>query len=51
MLDALPRAKAMLESFVDYLRASLTGFGHGTHTVASVWKDDLLEFLEETEKK
>jgi hypothetical protein len=27
-----PRAKAMLESFVDYLRASLTGFGHGTHT-------------------
>ena len=28
-----PRAKAMLESFVDYLRASLTGFGHGTHTV------------------
>ena len=28
-----PRAKAMLESFVDYLRASLAGLGHGTHTL------------------
>jgi signal transduction histidine kinase len=28
-----PRAKAMLESFVDYLRASLTGFGQGMHTL------------------
>ena len=27
------RAKAMLESFVDYLRASLTGLGHATHTL------------------
>ena len=27
------RAKAMLESFVDYLRASVTGFRHGTHTL------------------
>src|ERR1041385_3376911 len=25
--------------------------GHGTHTVASVWKDYLIEFLRETEKK
>ncbi len=29
-----PRAKAMLESFVDYLRASLAGLGHGTHTLS-----------------
>jgi signal transduction histidine kinase len=29
----VPRAKAMLESFVDYLRASLTGFRHGAHTL------------------
>jgi len=28
-----PRARAMLESFVDYLRASLTGLGQATHTV------------------
>ena len=28
-----PRAKAMLESFIDYLRASLTGLGHATHTL------------------
>jgi signal transduction histidine kinase len=28
-----PRAKAMLESFVDYLRASLAGLGHATHTL------------------
>ncbi len=34
LMDAdTPRAKAMLESFVDYLRASLTGFGQGTHTL------------------
>ena len=28
-----PRAKAMLEAFVDYLRASLSGFGEGHHTL------------------
>ncbi len=28
-----PRAKTMLEAFVDYLRASLSGFGHGAHTL------------------
>lgn len=27
------RAKLMLESFVDYLRASLAGLGHATHTL------------------
>jgi signal transduction histidine kinase len=42
LMDAdTPRAKAMLESFVDYLRASLTGFGHGTHTVGD--EIDLVE--------
>jgi homoserine O-acetyltransferase len=24
--------------------------GHGTHTVAAVWKDDLVELLKESEK-
>ena len=28
-----PRAKAMLEAFVDYLRGSLSGLGHGGHTL------------------
>ncbi|MEO8836760.1 MAG: histidine kinase [Caldimonas sp.] len=28
-----PRAKTMLEAFVDYLRASLSGLGHGAHTL------------------
>ena len=28
-----PRAKSMLESFVDYLRASLSGLGQATHTL------------------
>ena len=27
------RAKAMLEAFVDYLRSSLSGLGHGRHTL------------------
>ena len=34
LMEADPtRAKAMLESFVDYLRASLVGLSHGTHTL------------------
>jgi len=28
-----PRAKSMLEAFVEYLRASLWGLGHGRHTL------------------
>jgi len=28
-----PRAKSMLEAFVEYLRASLSGLGHGRHTL------------------
>ncbi len=41
----MPRAKFILIPISDATR------GHGTHTVASVWKDDFVEFLEETEKK
>jgi len=34
LMDADPvRAKAMLEAFVEYLRASLSGLGHGRHTL------------------
>jgi len=36
-----PRARAMLESFVDYLRASLTGLGQATHTLGD--EIDLVE--------
>ena len=36
-----PRAKSMLEAFVDYLRASLSGLGHGTHTLGD--EIDLVE--------
>jgi homoserine O-acetyltransferase len=45
LVNRMPRAKFILIPISDATR------GHGTHTVASVWKDDLLEFLEETEKK
>jgi hypothetical protein len=34
LMDADPgRAKSMLEAFVEYLRASLSGLGHGRHTL------------------
>jgi len=34
LMEADPaRAKSMLEAFVDYLRASLSGLGHGRHTL------------------
>ena len=41
MDDDTARAKTMLESFVDYLRASLHGFGHGAHTLGD--EIDLVE--------
>ena len=41
MDDDTARAKAMLETFVDYLRASLHGFGHGAHTLGD--EIDLVE--------
>ncbi|HEX4039123.1 MAG TPA: alpha/beta fold hydrolase [Acidobacteriaceae bacterium] len=31
--------------------ASMQTYGHGTHTHAAVWKDDMIQFLQETEKK
>jgi homoserine O-acetyltransferase/O-succinyltransferase len=45
LVTRMPRAKFILIPISDATR------GHGTHTVASVWKDDLIQFLEETEKK
>jgi homoserine O-acetyltransferase len=41
----MPHAKFILIPISDATR------GHGTHTVAAVWKDYLIEFLQETEKK
>ena len=41
----MPHAKFILIPISDKTR------GHGTHTVASVWKDYLVQFLAETEKK
>ena len=41
----MPHAKFILIPISDATR------GHGTHTVASVWKDYLVQFLQETEKK
>jgi len=41
----MPHAKYILIPISDATR------GHGTHTVASVWKDYLIQFLRETEKK
>jgi len=45
LVKRMPRAKFILIPISDATR------GHGTHTVASVWEDDLIQFLEETEKK
>lgn len=41
----MPHAKYILIPISDATR------GHGTHTQAAVWKDYLIEFLRETEKK
>jgi homoserine O-acetyltransferase len=41
----MPHAKYILIPISDATR------GHGTHTVAAVWKDYLIAFLKETEKK
>jgi homoserine O-acetyltransferase/O-succinyltransferase len=45
MVTRMPHAKFILIPISDATR------GHGTHTMAAVWKDYLVEFLEETEKK
>jgi len=45
LVGRMPHAKFILIPISDKTR------GHGTHTVASVWKDYLVQFLAETEKK
>jgi homoserine O-acetyltransferase len=44
MVGKMPRAKFVLVPISDKTR------GHGTHTVAAVWKGDLLELLKESGK-
>jgi homoserine O-acetyltransferase/O-succinyltransferase len=41
----IPRAKFVLLPISDATR------GHGTHTVAKIWKDYLIELLKESEPK
>jgi homoserine O-acetyltransferase len=45
LVKRMPHAKFILIPISDATR------GHGTHTVAAVWKDYLVEFLQETVKK
>ena len=45
LVTRMPHAKFILIPISDETR------GHGTHTQAAVWKDYLIEFLKETEKK
>jgi homoserine O-acetyltransferase len=45
MVKRLPHARFILLPISDATR------GHGTHTVAAVWKEYLIEFLKETEPK
>jgi len=44
-VNRMPHARFILIPISDATR------GHGTHTVASVWKGYLSEFLKETEPK
>jgi homoserine O-acetyltransferase len=45
MVKRIPRAKFILVPISDQTR------GHGTHTMAAVWKDDLAQFMRDTEPK
>ncbi len=45
LVTRMPHAKFILIPISDATR------GHGTHTNAAVWKNDLAEFLQQTEKK
>ena len=45
LVTRMPHAKFIL------IPISEATHGHGTHTAAAVWKDYLIEFLQETEKK
>ena len=44
LVGRMPHAKFIL------IPASLDTYGHGTHTHAAVWKNDLIQFLAETQK-
>jgi homoserine O-acetyltransferase len=44
LVGNIPHAKFILIPISDATR------GHGTHTVAAIWKDYLIEFLKETQK-
>ncbi len=44
-LPKMPKTKFILLPITDATR------GHGTHTLAAVWKDELVKFMAETEKK
>jgi homoserine O-acetyltransferase/O-succinyltransferase len=45
VLPKMPKTKFVL------IPISAATRGHGTHTMASVWKDELIKFMAETEKK
>jgi homoserine O-acetyltransferase len=45
LVTRMPHAEFILIPISDATR------GHGTHTMAAIWKDDLIAFLKETEKK
>ena len=45
MVKRIPNAKFILIPTSDATR------GHGTHTMAAVWKDDLAQFMQATEPK
>jgi len=45
VLPKMPKTKFILLPITDATR------GHGTHTMAAVWKDYLIQFMAETEKK
>jgi len=44
-IKRLPHGRAIILSLSDKTR------GHGSHTLAALWKDQLAKLLEETEKK
>lgn len=51
-LDIAPQLAALMPHarFI-LIPASMQSYGHGTHTHAEVWKDYLIELLQESEKK
>jgi homoserine O-acetyltransferase len=44
-IKRVPRGRAIVIPFSDKTR------GHGSHTVAVLWKDELVKLLKETEKR